>query len=216
MYQRTEEWIYLDLTDWLVGWHIEEVIVDFYTPSDLTSTNVTTMNNSVQIIIDDLVGDIFAFANSDYQDGYDLGKQEGYIEGLTDGLRDLDDDGYDDSSFFAGKQYYEDIFGTLGDINTDGHDDSSFNAGKDYYEDLFDSCISWTDTDNDGYMDCSYTAGYNVGLTAELDLTWWTAMIDFTGSIFQKEIFPNVSIGLLASIPITFALFKWLLRYLGN
>lgn len=61
-----------------------------------------------------------------------------------------------------------------------------------------------------------YNNGYSTGIQVETDFSLFTQTISFMGGLFAIEIWPNVSIGLLASIPIGLALFKWFLGLFGK
>lgn len=101
-------------------------------------------------------------------------------------------------------------------IMVNGDTSAPYNAGYNAaVTDFNDTYDILSDTDLDGYDDTSYSAGYNDGVVGDLDLSWWMAIIDFSGGIFGKEIMPNVTIGALASIPIMFAMFKWFMRLTG-
>lgn len=67
----------------------------------------------------------------------------------------------------------------------------------------------------DGYDDTSYNVGYSAGNTADIDYSVFTNLLQEMGGLFQMEIMPNITIGMLASIPIAFALLKWFLKLRG-
>lgn len=107
------------------------------------------------------------------------------------------------------------------DDNNDGYDDTSYiNGINSISTSIASACTDLADHNDDGYEDCSYTNGYNVGVTygmsSNIDASWFTSMIDIAGSIFTKEIFPGTTIGMLASIPIAFALFAWFMKLGGK
>jgi hypothetical protein len=87
------------------------------------------------------------------------------------------------------------------------------------YQDALDD-VSWIDANSDGFDDASYnagdTAGYNRGIIGTLDFGVFTAVLDLMSGIFTTTIFPGVTIGTLASIPIVFGIFRWFLKVAGG
>lgn len=143
---------------------------------------------------------VSTFAVTGYYSGYNL-------------FSDINLDGYDDDSYHAGgvakETYLDSIYNDLSDSNNDGFDDSAYNIGA---SDLSTAYGGLSDTNSDGYDDGSYDAGYGVGVISDLDFSVFTQTLTFMGDIFQMEIFPNVTFGMLAMIPITFAIFRWFLK----
>ena len=65
---------------------------------------------------------------------------------------------------------------------------------------------------DDGYLD-----GYDDGTAIDTDVRpLFQTLISFIGSVFMLTIFPGVTIGVLVSIPISFALFKWFMKMFGG
>jgi hypothetical protein len=99
-----------------------------------------------------------------------------------------------------------------------GYDDGE-QAG--YYEGLYAGKDSGYD---DGYeygfeegLIEGYNNGYNDALGADLDVKpLFDNLISFIGTIFSLEIFPGMTIGALAIIPISFAIFKWFMKMFGG
>jgi len=62
-----------------------------------------------------------------------------------------------------------------------------------------------------------WDAGYSAGLNANLDVKpLFQNLIVFIGTVFSLEIFPGMTIGALAIIPISFAVFKWFMKMFGG
>lgn len=112
----------------------------------------------------------------------------GYDNGFNDGWRDSLLNTWD--------------YGVLNTINDDLTRFSHEFLLSDY-EDSFD-------------YDAGFSDGYSYGYNLETDFSLFTQTLTFMGGIFAIEIWPNVSIGLLASIPIGLALFKWFLGLFGK
>jgi len=73
-----------------------------------------------------------------------------------------------------------------------------------------------SDQYENGYDD-GYQAGYNDGTAIDTDVRpLFQTLISFIGSVFMLTIFPGVTIGVLVSIPISFALFKWFMKMFGG
>lgn len=69
----------------------------------------------------------------------------------------------------------------------------------------------------DSGYDGGYLVGYNAGTQIDTDVRpMFETLITFIGSVFMLTIFPGVTIGTLASIPIMFALFKWFMKMFGG
>lgn len=69
---------------------------------------------------------------------------------------------------------------------------------------------------DEGYND-GYISGYDDGTSLSTDVRpMFQTLITFIGSVFSLTIFPGVTIGTLASIPIMFALFKWFMKFFGG
>lgn len=90
----------------------------------------------------------------------------------------------------------------------------SYDTGYDDGEDnIIDNFLgtTLTDTNSDGYDDTSWLAGN----TAGIDYSVFTGLLDGMSGIFQMVILPGITVGLLASIPIAFALLRWFLKLRG-
>lgn len=71
------------------------------------------------------------------------------------------------------------------------------------------------DTNSDTYDDTSYTAGYSAGSSEDINYGVFTNLLAEMGDFFTIEIFPNVSFGTLAMIPIAFAILAWFIKMRG-
>ena len=128
------------------------------------------------------------FIMGEYYEGYYAGLSEGYSSGNLDGYSSGYDVGV--SSGYS-----------LGVI--EGYDDALSDVG-------------WGDADLDSYDDDSWQDGYNAGVLSEINFSWFGAVLDGIEGIFTLEIWPGVSIGLLISIPIMFAVVRWFLKMVGK
>ena len=62
-----------------------------------------------------------------------------------------------------------------------------------------------------------WDAGYSAGLIADLDVKpIFQNLITFIGTVFSLQLFPGMTIGALAIIPISFAVFKWFMKMFGG
>lgn len=102
-----------------------------------------------------------------------------------------------------------DIAQLINDAYNNGYNDAIRDYG-DNYDVIYDEGY------NDGHS-VGYNDGYNDGLSSDLDVKpLFNNLISFIGSVFMLTIFPGVTIGVLVSIPISFALFKWFMRMFGG
>lgn len=107
-------------------------------------------------------------------------------------------------------------FNTAVDINQliqDAYDNGFKDAQNLYTDDYWHAY-------NNGYddgLDDGYLEGYNDGTNLGTDVRpMFQTLITFIGSVFGLTIFPGVTIGTLASIPIMFGLFKWFMKIFGG
>lgn len=92
--------------------------------------------------------------------------------------------------------------------------DNGFNDAQRLYTDEYQMIF---ENGKDVGYDDGYLAGYNAGTQLDTDVRpMFQTLITFIGSIFGLTIFPGVTIGTLASIPIMFALFKWFMKMFGG
>ena len=84
------------------------------------------------------------------------------------------------------------------------------------YIDGYNDGLNNVDNNQANYND-GYTDGYNDGTAIDTDVRpLFQTLISFIGSVFMLTIFPGVTIGVLVSIPISFALFKWFMKMFGG
>jgi len=145
-----DDYLYLNISD------------EFYLGyiASLTDTDLYQLgyNNGLSDGIVDGMIDVFTYGSSVY--GYIVADSFDYKDGKGDFFTDINSDTYDDDSFIAGKDYYEDLLddNEITDTNSDDYDDRSFTAGRDSYDDLLDD-NAILDVNSDDYDDRSFNAG---------------------------------------------------------
>ncbi|MEM0173488.1 MAG: hypothetical protein QXI16_03160 [Sulfolobaceae archaeon] len=123
------------------------------------------------------------------EDGSEIGFIEGYNAGLLQSQNESYNSGYAEGSL-------------------DG-----FNEG--YF-------LGLNDPENPEYdvrYDMGFNSGYAEGVSAQLDddvSGFFGSIFSFIGGIFNTQIFPGLTIGLLASIPIMLAVLRWFFMSLGK
>ena len=171
----------------------------------------------------DSVNDLLTDNVSDFDDdGYD---DNSYAQGKDDYFTDSNLDTFDDNSYIEGKGFYEDLFinvTNLEDDNTDGYDDESFSAG---YADgetagYADGIAEVIPVPDEEVYDLGYAVGYNKGVLD--NLLGQSVRVTFTSMATEMQGILDVgfgdlwTIGLMASIPISLVMFKWVLKLLGK
>jgi hypothetical protein len=178
--------------------------------SAITTANAETYvdDDSCVIIVTAEIQNRLNIYNPDYDAVYDEGFDDGFDLGESEG-----------------QEIYEDLLTAVTDItdtDTDGYCDESFSAGYDDGETdgYADGVAEVIPVPDEEIYDLGYAVGYNKGVLD--NLLGQSVRVTFTSMATEMQGILNVgfgdlwTIGLMASIPISLVMFKWVLKLLGK